>query len=58
MSHALKTVTIDPHPHLEGTPALSIHPCRHAAVLKLLAEQLAVGGRIPSRGRCAPPPPR
>ena len=42
--HALKTVTIDPHPHLEGTPAVSIHPCRHAAVLKLLAEQLAEAG--------------
>jgi ubiquitin-like-conjugating enzyme ATG3 len=32
---ARKTVTIDAHPHT-GIPAVSIHPCRHAAVMKLM----------------------
>ena len=31
--HARKTVTIEPHPHL-GVPCPSIHPCRHANVMK------------------------
>jgi len=28
-----KTVTVDPHPH-SGTPTVSIHPCKHAQVMK------------------------
>lgn len=28
-----KTVTVDPHP-LTGTPTVSIHPCKHAQVMK------------------------
>jgi len=43
-SRARPQVTIDPHPHAQATPAVSIHPCRHAAVVKSLAEQLSAGG--------------
>lgn len=32
-THALKTVTIDPHPHLTLSLA-SIHPCKHADVMR------------------------
>ncbi len=42
--HARKTVTIDGHPHT-GVPAVSIHPCRHAAVMKKIADQMAEGAR-------------
>ncbi|KAJ9058834.1 E2-like enzyme [Entomophthora muscae] len=35
--HANKTVTIDPHPHLPVALA-SIHPCKHAAVMKKMIE--------------------
>eukprot|EP00441_Pelagodinium_beii_P038950 CAMPEP_0197651648 /NCGR_PEP_ID=MMETSP1338-20131121/33469_1 /TAXON_ID=43686 ORGANISM="Pelagodinium beii, Strain RCC1491" /NCGR_SAMPLE_ID=MMETSP1338 /ASSEMBLY_ACC=CAM_ASM_000754 /LENGTH=280 /DNA_ID=CAMNT_0043226339 /DNA_START=66 /DNA_END=905 /DNA_ORIENTATION=- len=31
--YVAKTVTIDPHPHT-GTPTVSIHPCKHAQVMK------------------------
>lgn len=40
--YAQKTATIDPHPH-EGAaagPTLSIHPCRHAAVMKRIIDSL------------------
>lgn len=33
--HAKKTVTIEEHPH-EKTRVASIHPCRHAEVMKRL----------------------
>eukprot|EP00835_Amoeboradix_gromovi_P001247 NODE_53_length_26956_cov_0.387348.p13 type:complete len:225 gc:universal NODE_53_length_26956_cov_0.387348:20341-21015(+) len=33
--HALKTATIEQHPHLQVT-CVSIHPCQHASVMKLL----------------------
>lgn len=42
--HALKTCTIEPHPHLELGVFASIHPCRHAEVMKRLCEQLQGGG--------------
>lgn len=35
--HAHKTVTIETHPHLEMAMA-SIHPCRHAHVMKRIIE--------------------
>lgn len=35
--HARKTITIDPHPHLNMFAA-SIHPCRHAATMKKLGD--------------------
>jgi len=44
VEHAGKTVTIDAHPHT-GVRAVSIHPCKHAAVMKSLAAQLSAGGR-------------
>jgi ubiquitin-like-conjugating enzyme ATG3 len=31
-----KTVTLENFPHEEGVKAVSIHPCRHAAVMKTL----------------------
>ncbi|KIY98970.1 Autophagy-related protein 3 [Monoraphidium neglectum] len=42
--HAKKTVTLDPHPHL-SVSAASIHPCRHAEVMKKLADNLVEAGR-------------
>lgn len=42
--HANKTCTIEPHPHLEHGVYASIHPCRHAEVIKKLCEQLESGG--------------
>mmetsp|Transcript_4171 Transcript_4171/g.8214 ORF Transcript_4171/g.8214 Transcript_4171/m.8214 type:complete len:98 (+) Transcript_4171:680-973(+) len=44
---ARKTVTIDPHPHLSGIPQASIHPCRHAAVMKKLVDNLSDGESAP-----------
>merc|ERR1712038_550575 len=32
--HAKKTVTMEAHPNLSGSPMASIHPCRHADVMK------------------------
>jgi ubiquitin-like-conjugating enzyme ATG3 len=49
--HARKTITVEPHPHggvgggaAAGGQAASIHPCRHAEVMKRLAERAAAGG--------------
>jgi len=44
--HARKTITAEPHPHggaSAGVQAASIHPCRHAEVMKRLAERAAEG---------------
>lgn len=38
-SHAKKTVTIDPHPH-ESVSMASIHPCKHAHVMKKIVRQM------------------
>jgi len=44
--HAKKTVTMEQHPHLPGTgPMPSIHPCRHADVMKKLIEMVAESGK-------------
>mmetsp|Transcript_30646 Transcript_30646/g.78256 ORF Transcript_30646/g.78256 Transcript_30646/m.78256 type:complete len:314 (-) Transcript_30646:268-1209(-) len=44
--HARKTITVDPHPHLSPPlPAASIHPCRHAEVMKRLVDNLAAAGK-------------
>jgi ubiquitin-like-conjugating enzyme ATG3 len=49
-TYAHKTVTVEPHPHLKNINNLSIHPCRHAEVLKSLSERSkAAGTPIPSR---------
>jgi ubiquitin-like-conjugating enzyme ATG3 len=37
--HAHRTVTVEPHPHL-GVPHASIHPCRHANVMKKIVDQM------------------
>lgn len=42
--HAKKTVTLDPHPHL-SVSAASIHPCRHAEVMKKLVDNLLEAGK-------------
>ena len=44
--HAQKTVTVEQHPHL-GLACASIHPCKHAAVMKRLSENLSAGGGEP-----------
>lgn len=44
--HARRTVTIDGHPST-GLPAVSIHPCRHGAVMSRICEQLSGGGAAP-----------
>lgn len=40
VEHARKTVTIETHPHL-GLPMASIHPCRHAHVMKRMIKYMA-----------------
>jgi ubiquitin-like-conjugating enzyme ATG3 len=42
--HAHKTITVDPHPHLPIC-AVSIHPCRHADVMKRLVDNLEAAGK-------------
>jgi ubiquitin-like-conjugating enzyme ATG3 len=42
--HAEKTVTIDLHPHLPLSSA-SIHPCKHAHVMKKLLDNLSEGDK-------------
>ena len=41
--HAGKTVTVETHPFL-GVAHASIHPCKHASVMKRIVEQLQEGG--------------
>lgn len=43
--HVKKTVTQENHPHLTGPGMLSIHPCKHAEVIKRIVEQTAQGGK-------------
>jgi ubiquitin-like-conjugating enzyme ATG3 len=43
--HAKKTVTFESHPHIPGTPMASIHPCRHAEVMKKLINLMAESGK-------------
>jgi len=40
--HANKTVTVESHPHL-GVSHLSIHPCKHASVMKKIVDMLNDG---------------
>jgi len=42
--HAKKTVTIEPHPHI-GLPMASIHPCKHASVMKEFSDRMAEAGK-------------
>ena len=43
--HAKKTVTFENHPHIPGTLMASIHPCRHADVMKKLINLVSEGGK-------------
>lgn len=42
--HAKKTITVDPFPH-SSVVAASIHPCKHAAVVKKLGQMAEAGGK-------------
>lgn len=42
--HAKKTVTMESHPHLPGPPMASVHPCRHAEVMKKIIQTVMEGG--------------
>ncbi|XP_044930286.1 ubiquitin-like-conjugating enzyme ATG3 [Mustela putorius furo] len=42
--HVKKTVTIENHPHLLPPPMCSVHPCRHAEVMKKIIETVSEGG--------------
>ena len=46
VDHALKTVTLEAHPHISTGAGLhaSIHPCKHAQVMKKLADELVASG--------------
>lgn len=50
--HARKTITVDPFPH-SGVPAASIHPCKHASVMKKLGSMAEANGRPFQVDRCA-----
>lgn len=39
--HLNKTVTLEQHPHLPPPPRLSVHPCRHAEVMKKIMDMIA-----------------
>lgn len=43
--HLNKTVTLEQHPHLPPPPRLSVHPCRHAEVMKRIMDMVAEDGR-------------
>ncbi|CAG0892927.1 unnamed protein product [Darwinula stevensoni] len=42
--HAKKTVTMETHPHIPGPPMASVHPCKHADVMRKILETVAMGG--------------
>jgi len=41
--HAFKTVTIEPFPHSATLTAASVHPCKHASVMKKVIERMNAG---------------
>lgn len=43
--HLNKTVTLEQHPHLPPPPRLSVHPCRHAEVMKKIMTMIEEDGR-------------
>jgi ubiquitin-like-conjugating enzyme ATG3 len=43
--HLNKTVTLEQHPHLPPPSRLSVHPCRHAEVMKRIMDMVAEDGR-------------
>nr|CAG4648119.1 EOG090X0AKX [Moina brachiata]SVE93169.1 EOG090X0AKX [Moina brachiata] len=42
--HAKRTVTMESHPHIPGPPMASVHPCRHAEVMKFFIQTVMEGG--------------
>lgn len=42
--HAKKTVTMVSHPHLPGPNMASVHPCRHADIMKKIIQTVEEGG--------------
>ncbi|XP_055384042.1 ubiquitin-like-conjugating enzyme ATG3 [Condylostylus longicornis] len=42
--HAKKTVTMENHPHLPGPSMASVHPCRHADIMKKIIQTVEEGG--------------
>ncbi|KAI9226922.1 MAG: autophagocytosis protein [Piptocephalis tieghemiana] len=42
--HVHKTVTLEPHPHLDVQQA-SVHPCKHAHVMQQILERAKAGGK-------------
>lgn len=42
--HAKKTVTMENHPHLPGPSMGSVHPCRHADIMKKILQTVEEGG--------------
>ncbi|CAH0556665.1 unnamed protein product [Brassicogethes aeneus] len=42
--YAQKTVTMETHPHLSVPKIASVHPCRHAQVMKSIIETVTEGG--------------
>uniref|UniRef100_A0A452YW32 Uncharacterized protein n=1 Tax=Aegilops tauschii subsp. strangulata TaxID=200361 RepID=A0A452YW32_AEGTS len=45
--HAHKTVTIEDHPHLLVGQHASVHPCKHAAVMKKIIDVIVSQGGAP-----------
>ena len=43
--HVNKTVTLEQHTHLPPPPRLSVHPCRHAEVMKKIMTMIEEDGR-------------
>ena len=45
--HALKTVTLEAHPHMTHGAGLhaSIHPCKHASIMHKLCSEMVASGR-------------
>lgn len=41
--YAQKTVTIEPFPHKSGLSTASVHPCKHASVMKKVIERMDQG---------------
>ncbi|XP_015375404.1 PREDICTED: ubiquitin-like-conjugating enzyme ATG3 [Diuraphis noxia] len=42
--YAKKTVTMESHPHVPGPSMASIHPCKHADIMKKLIQMVTDGG--------------
>merc|ERR1712226_589051 len=42
--HAQQTVTMESHPHLNSPSMASVHPCRHADVMKKILQTVQEGG--------------